>query len=99
MSDVSPHPLHPFPIVLARPPQTICSFTDTNLPIAPLPTFLSPPRLQKEKNLDIVTGSRYIPGGGVYGWNLKRKVISRGANLLAKLALWPRVTDVTGSYR
>lgn len=47
----------------------------------------------------MVTGSRYIAGGGVYGWNLKRKVISRGANLLAKLALWPGVSDVTGSYR
>lgn len=33
------------------------------------------------------------------GWDLRRKVISRGANLLAKLALWPRVSDVTGSFR
>lgn len=35
----------------------------------------------------------------MYGWDLKRKIISRGANLLAKLALWPRVSDVTGSFR
>ncbi|KAI5478126.1 glycosyltransferase family 2 protein [Pseudohyphozyma bogoriensis] len=54
---------------------------------------------QKAQNLDIVTGTRYIPGGGVYGWDLKRKVISRGANLLAKLVLWPGVSDVTGSFR
>lgn len=57
------------------------------------------PRKQKEKDLDIVTGTRYISGGGVYGWDLKRKIISRGANLLAKLVLWPGVSDVTGSFR
>lgn len=56
-------------------------------------------RLQHAKNLDIVTGTRYISGGGVYGWDLKRKLISRGANLLAKLVLWPGVSDVTGSFR
>lgn len=55
--------------------------------------------MQKALNLDIVTGTRYISGGGVYGWDLKRKVISRGANLLAKLVLWPGVSDVTGSFR
>ncbi|ORY92444.1 nucleotide-diphospho-sugar transferase [Leucosporidium creatinivorum] len=56
-------------------------------------------RLQQAKDLDIVTGTRYISGGGVYGWDLKRKLISRGANLLAKLVLWPGVSDVTGSFR
>ncbi|KAK4048389.1 dolichol-P-mannose synthesis [Microbotryomycetes sp. JL221] len=55
--------------------------------------------LQQKRDLDIVTGTRYRPGGGVYGWDLKRKLISRGANLLTKLALWPGVTDVTGSFR
>lgn len=55
--------------------------------------------MQREGDYDIVTGSRYIAGGGVHGWDLRRKVISRGANLLAKLALWPGVSDVTGSYR
>ncbi|KAL7009810.1 dolichol-P-mannose synthesis [Cystobasidiomycetes sp. EMM_F5] len=53
----------------------------------------------KANNFDVVTGSRYIRGGGVAGWDLKRKVISRGANLLAKYALWPGVSDVTGSFR
>lgn len=61
-----------------------------------IPAFIE---LQKEGNYDVVTGSRYTAGGGVYGWDLRRKVISRGANLLAKLALWPGVSDVTGSYR
>lgn len=54
---------------------------------------------QRETGSDIVTGSRYIPGGGVYGWTWDRKLVSRGANLLATLALWPRVSDLTGSFR
>lgn len=56
-------------------------------------------RKQKAGNLDIVTGTRYLPGGAVYGWDLKRKVISRGANLLAKIVLGGGVSDVTGSFR
>jgi dolichol-phosphate mannosyltransferase len=48
---------------------------------------------------DIVSGSRYTPGGGVFGWDFKRKVTSRGANLLAQLLLRPNVSDLTGSFR
>ncbi|GAB1287245.1 Dolichol-phosphate mannosyltransferase subunit 1 [Apodemus speciosus] len=31
---------------------------------------------QKEGNFDIVSGTRYKGNGGVYGWDLKRKIIS-----------------------
>lgn len=48
---------------------------------------------------DIVTGTRYRSGGGVYGWDLKRKVVSRGANLFADTVLRPGVSDLTGSFR
>ncbi|PVV05274.1 hypothetical protein BB560_000219, partial [Smittium megazygosporum] len=54
---------------------------------------------QQSEDFDIVTGSRYINGGGVYGWDLKRKLISRGANFLADILLNPGVTDLTGSFR
>ena len=54
---------------------------------------------QKETNADIVTGTRYNLGGGVYGWNPIRKIISRGANFLATFLLRPGVSDLTGSYR
>ena len=54
---------------------------------------------QKETNADIVTGTRYNLGGGVYGWNPIRKIISRGANFLASFLLRPGVSDLTGSYR
>ncbi|KAG8850153.1 dolichol-P-mannose synthesis [Tulasnella sp. 330] len=37
--------------------------------------------------------------GGVYGWDLKRKLVSRGANFLADTVLQPGVSDLTGSFR
>ena len=61
-----------------------------------IPQFLK--KLENE-GLDIVTGTRYIPGGGVSGWDLKRKIISRGANFIASFLLNPGVSDLTGSFR
>ena len=37
--------------------------------------------------------------GGVYGWDLKRKLVSRGANFLAETVLGLGVTDLTGIFR
>lgn len=34
---------------------------------------------------DITVGSRYVKGGGIKNWPFRRKIISRGASLLAKL--------------
>lgn len=48
---------------------------------------------------EIVTGTRYRKGGGVYGWDLKRKITSKGANFLADFLLNPGVSDLTGSFR
>lgn len=56
-------------------------------------------RTQQAGDFDIVTGTRYAGDGGVYGWDLKRKVVSRGANLLADTVLRPGVSDLTGSFR
>lgn len=56
-------------------------------------------RRQKEGNYDVVTGTRYAQNGGVAGWDLKRILTSRGANLLASLLLNPQISDLTGSYR
>ncbi|KAK8944968.1 hypothetical protein KSP39_PZI007582 [Platanthera zijinensis] len=61
-----------------------------------LPSFI---RKQKETGASIVTGTRYVRGGGVHGWNLMRKLTSRGANVLAQTFLWPGVSDLTGSFR
>lgn len=32
-------------------------------------------RLQQKHNYDVVSGTRYVGKGGVYGWDLKRKII------------------------
>lgn len=55
--------------------------------------------IQKKGDYDIVTGTRYAGDGGVYGWDLKRKFVSRGANLFADTLLRPGVSDLTGSFR
>jgi len=61
-----------------------------------IPQFI---QLQQEKNYDIITGTRYQSGGGVYGWNFYRKLTSRVANYIASVFLTPGVSDLTGSFR
>eukprot|EP00762_Andalucia_godoyi_P006343 ANDGO_05845.mRNA.1 putative dolichol-phosphate mannosyltransferase len=61
-----------------------------------IPEFI---RKQRETQSDIVTGTRYVPGGGVHGWNLRRKATSKVANFLAQLLLDQSVSDLTGSFR
>ncbi|KAI0244062.1 dolichol-P-mannose synthesis [Massospora cicadina] len=61
-----------------------------------IPEFI---RTQKIRDYDIVTGTRYIDEGGVYGWDLRRKLTSRVANFIASILLRPGVSDLTGSFR
>lgn len=46
---------------------------------------------QAETGADIVSGTRYTAGGGVFGWDFRRKLISCGANILALTLLQPKV--------
>jgi dolichol-phosphate mannosyltransferase len=61
--------------------------------------FFNVSRKQKQTRSEIVTGTRYAEDGGVYGWNFKRKLISRGANFVTQVLLRPGVSDLTGSFR
>jgi dolichol-phosphate mannosyltransferase len=61
-----------------------------------IPEFI---RKQRETGADIVTGTRYISGGGVHGWDVRRKLTSRVANYLATILLSQDVSDLTGSFR
>lgn len=61
-----------------------------------IPDFV---RKQAEGDYDIVTGTRYTGGGGVFGWDLRRKLTSRVANYLAQVLLDPPASDLTGSFR
>lgn len=54
---------------------------------------------QSSTGCDIVSGTRYKGSGGVYGWDLRRKLTSRVANFLATFLLNPRCSDLTGSFR
>lgn len=54
---------------------------------------------QKAGDYDIVTGTRYAGDGGVFGWDLRRKLTSKGANIFADTVLRPGVSDLTGSFR
>ncbi|BCU66876.1 dolichol-phosphate mannosyltransferase [Sulfolobales archaeon HS-7] len=48
---------------------------------------------------DLVIGSRYVKGGGVRAWPLSRRVISFGANALARILLQTGVKDNTSNFR
>jgi dolichol-phosphate mannosyltransferase len=49
--------------------------------------------------IDVTIGSRYIPGGGVEGWPLKRRLMSKAVNLYARWLLWLKPKDCSGGYR
>ena len=40
---------------------------------------------QQERDYDVVSGTRYVGDGGVFGWDVKRKFISRGANIITQV--------------
>jgi len=61
-----------------------------------IPQFI---KKQQEGDFDIVTGTRYVGGGGVAGWDFHRKLTSRVANFLAQQLLAPPASDLTGSFR
>eukprot|EP00352_Strombidinopsis_acuminata_P000842 CAMPEP_0176343746 /NCGR_PEP_ID=MMETSP0126-20121128/4169_1 /TAXON_ID=141414 ORGANISM="Strombidinopsis acuminatum, Strain SPMC142" /NCGR_SAMPLE_ID=MMETSP0126 /ASSEMBLY_ACC=CAM_ASM_000229 /LENGTH=203 /DNA_ID=CAMNT_0017689837 /DNA_START=151 /DNA_END=762 /DNA_ORIENTATION=- len=61
-----------------------------------IPEFI---KRQQETGCDLVTGTRYMANGGVYGWDLNRKLTSRVANFMAATLLNPSASDLTGSFR
>lgn len=49
---------------------------------------------------DFIIGSRYIPGGDIPSWDLRRKIYSFGANLLARYIAGIReINDCTSGFR
>jgi dolichol-phosphate mannosyltransferase len=46
---------------------------------------------------DIVIGSRYMEGGGIKKWPLKRRIISKGATFLGRL-LFPEIRDPVSGF-
>ena len=58
-----------------------------------------PKLLETLNDADVAIGSRYVPGGRVVGWKGHRRLISRGANLLARLVLGLNIKDATSGFR
>lgn len=48
---------------------------------------------------DLVIGSRWVRGGTVQNWPKSREILSRGANIYARLMLGIKVRDATAGFR
>jgi dolichol-phosphate mannosyltransferase len=77
---------------LSEAPVCVVMDADGSHPADALPAMVRP---VLDDRADVVVGSRHVPGGGAEGWPLKRRVISRGAGLLAR-GLSPMTDPTTG---
>lgn len=55
--------------------------------------------LEKIKEVDVVIGSRYLPGSQIINWPLSRHIFSAIANFYARLILGISISDYTNGYR
>jgi dolichol-phosphate mannosyltransferase len=58
-----------------------------------------PSLLDAARDADLVIGSRWVKGGKVVNWPLRRELLSRGASLYTRLAMGLPVRDATAGYR
>ncbi len=55
--------------------------------------------LEAAGDADLVLGSRYVEGGGIRNWRLRRRIVSRGGSLYARVVLGLPVSDLTGGFK
>ncbi|MCG2801722.1 MAG: polyprenol monophosphomannose synthase, partial [Cellulomonas sp.] len=58
-----------------------------------------PSLLARTADADLVIGSRWMRGGRVVNWPMRREILSRGANLYTRVALGLGVKDGTAGFR
>lgn len=58
-----------------------------------------PDMLAALADADVVVGSRYVPGGKTVNWGRDRRLLSRTAGMLVRLATGLPVADPTGGFR
>lgn len=58
-----------------------------------------PALLARVPGADLVIGSRWVRGGRVVNWPLHRQLLSRGANVYARVAMGLPVRDSTAGFR
>lgn len=63
------------------------------------PEDLPAMRAALAEGADLVIGSRWVPGGSVVAWPLRRRLLSVGGNLYARVLLGLPVHDITAGYR
>lgn len=64
-----------------------------------LPDLIGGMENYRGQPVDVMIGSRYIPGGGTEGWPLKRRLMSKGVNVYARALMGLRPKDCSGGYR
>lgn len=86
-----------FFLSLKHPPRFIITMdADHSHNPAEIPRILAP---VKDGEYDLCVGSRYCPGGVVKNWSLLRKILSKMANLAAKLVVGGGISDYTSGMR
>lgn len=55
--------------------------------------------IDKCRHVDVVVASRYLPKSKVVGWSFKRRILSRGMNIVAKTLLQVPISDYTDGFR
>ena len=60
-----------------------------------LPSLVAPLR----EGVDLVVGSRYVPGGSIPNWRWHRRLLSQGGNIYAALLLGLHIHDSTSGFR
>lgn len=58
-----------------------------------------PDMLKAAAAVDVVIGSRYVPGGQIVGWPLSRRVMSRIVNSLSRVIVDLPIGDFSGNFR
>jgi dolichol-phosphate mannosyltransferase len=58
-----------------------------------------PALLAVSQDADLVLGSRYVRGGGTIHWGWGRRLLSRGGNLYARVALGVSIRDLTAGFK
>jgi dolichol-phosphate mannosyltransferase len=64
-----------------------------------LPNFIAGMDPPGGKAVDVMIGSRHIPGGGVEGWGMKRHFMSWSVNTYSRWLLGLKVSDCSGAFR
>lgn len=52
-----------------------------------------------KKGADLAVGSRYVKGGNVSNWDMKRILLSYFASLYVRMVLWFNVRDTTAGFK